>query len=57
MSYDTYGLISRLLEWADNEEMINQYYTAHGKDCIEAAKLLTELERSYEDMRKVINET
>lgn len=49
MSYDTDGLISRLLEWADNEEMINQYYTAHGKDCIEAAKLLTELERSYEE--------
>lgn len=33
-------LAERLREWAQNEEMINQYYTAHGRDCNAAASLL-----------------
>jgi hypothetical protein len=33
-------LAERLRSWAQNEEMINQYYTDHGKDCIEAADML-----------------
>ena len=36
-------LAARLLEWADNEEMINQYYTEHGKDCRYAAEELFRL--------------
>ena len=30
-------LPERLRSWAQNEEMIDSYYTAHGKDCNEAA--------------------
>ena len=33
-------LAARLMCWAQNEEMVDQYYTQHGKDCIQAAKLL-----------------
>jgi hypothetical protein len=35
-------LLERLVSWAQNEEMINQYFTDHGKDCNEAVK---EIER------------
>ena len=34
------NLAYKLQDWAQNEEMVNQYYTEHGKDCLEAAKLL-----------------
>ena len=37
-------LAERLRSWAQNEEMINQYFTDHGKDCIDAAKRIEELE-------------
>jgi len=30
-------LLERLRSWAQNEEMIDQYYTDHGVDCNEAA--------------------
>lgn len=39
------NLTDRLLSWAHNEEMIDTHYTAHGTDCIRAAK---ELERLHE---------
>lgn len=34
------SLAERLRSWAQNEEMIDQYYTEHGRDCIEVAALL-----------------
>lgn len=36
-------LKSRLLEWAQNEEMVDHRYTAHGNDCREAAVSLDSL--------------
>ena len=33
-------LSDRLIEWAQNNEMIDRWYTDHGKDCLEAAKLI-----------------
>jgi hypothetical protein len=32
-----------LEDWAQNEEMIDQFFLGHGKDCNEAAKLLRAL--------------
>ena len=37
-------LLERLVSWAQNEEMINQYFTDHGKDCNEAVKEIERLE-------------
>lgn len=34
------NLSQRLVDWAQNCEMIDQYYTLHGEDCIKAADLL-----------------
>jgi predicted Zn-ribbon and HTH transcriptional regulator len=31
------ALMRRLREWAQNEEMIDQHFTRHGKDCNEAS--------------------
>jgi hypothetical protein len=39
-------LLERLVSWAQNEEMINQYFTDHGKDCNEAVKEIERLECS-----------
>lgn len=36
-------LSDRLIEWAQNNEMIDRWYTDHGKDCLEAAKLINDL--------------
>ena len=38
MSDAMVDIVYRLREWADNEEMIDQYYLQHGKDCLEAAE-------------------
>ena len=35
-------LADRLIEWAQNNEMVDNKYTDHGKDCLEAAKLIKE---------------
>ena len=37
-------LTERLRSWAQNEEMINQYFTDHGKDCNEAVKEIERLQ-------------
>ena len=41
-------LALKLREWAQNEEMIDQYFTAHGEVCNQAANLL-ELFAKYQD--------
>ena len=38
----------RLIYWAQNEEMIDQHYTQHGMDCMEAARLIVELRENGE---------
>jgi hypothetical protein len=45
-------IYDRLIEWAQNNEMIDNNYTDHGKDCLEAAKLLREFKRSNPDHEK-----
>lgn len=37
-------LSERLISWAQNEEMIDQYYTDHGRDCLEAAGIAHDME-------------
>lgn len=39
-------IYDRLIEWAQNNEMVDNKYTDHGKDCLEAAKLLREFKKS-----------
>jgi hypothetical protein len=34
------GLAERLRAWAQNEEMVDQYSTQHGRDCLAAADAL-----------------
>lgn len=41
---ETRSLAERLRSWAQNEEMIDAYFLAHGLDCLQAAE---ELERCY----------
>ena len=41
-------LALKLREWSQNEEMIDQYFTAHGEVCNQAANLL-ELFAKYQD--------
>lgn len=51
------GLVAGLREWAQNEEMIDQNFTAHGKDCNKAADALTALrqrEEQWEHTAKVM---
>lgn len=43
-------LAQRLIEWAQNEEMVDQYYTAHGKDCLAAAAALAEAREQIEEL-------
>jgi len=40
------SLSERLRSWAQNEEMIDAHYTAHGRDCNEAAIALSATQRS-----------
>jgi len=44
--HERLSLSERLRSWAQNEEMIDAYYTAHGRDCNEAAIALSATGRS-----------
>lgn len=46
MSENKLKLSDRLIEWAQNNEMIDKYYTDHGKDCLEAANLIKAFEKA-----------
>lgn len=35
-------ITTRILYWAQNEDMIDQYYTQRGKDLLEAAKMFVQ---------------
>ena len=39
-------LTDRLIEWAQNNEMVDNKYTDHGKDCLEAAKLIKAFQKA-----------
>jgi len=38
------NLSERLISWAQNEEMIDQGYLAHGRDCLEAARMIRQMD-------------
>ena len=40
---DEETLADRLRSWAQNEEMIDQHFTAHGRDCERAAEVVADL--------------
>ena len=44
-------LAHRLRDWAMNEEMVDQWFTEHGKDCMLAADELERLELHLDDYR------
>ena len=46
-------LINNLIGWAQNNEMIDQYYTEHGKRCMDAAELI----QQYWDKTKVFTQS
>jgi len=48
-------LLERLVSWAQNEEMINQYFTDHGKDCNEAVKEIDRLQARVDDLVDAIS--
>lgn len=50
MSEDVIPVQDKLRSWAQNEEMIDQYYTEHGEDCDEAAELID----YYEDQNVLL---
>lgn len=56
MTTDTKALRERLREWAQNEEMVDQYLTAHGHDCIEAADAIDRLEAERERYKAALAE-
>lgn len=39
----TAELIARLREWAQNEEMVDQHFTQHGRDCYEVGSAIRDL--------------
>lgn len=39
-AYDPRKLADRLIEWAQNEEMVDTGFTSHGKLCLEAATFI-----------------
>lgn len=47
------GLIARLSEWAQNQEMVDQHFTAHGRDCIDAANMLERAERERDALNEI----
>ncbi len=44
------NIVERLRYWAQNEEMIDQHYTQHGRDCNEAAEEIEYLRRSQKTL-------
>lgn len=42
---DIAAMVTRLIAWAQNEEMVDIHYTQHGKDCLDAAAALERFQR------------
>lgn len=49
-------LVERLIEWAQNDEMIDQYFTEHGRVCNEAADALTSLSAALAERQEAMKE-
>lgn len=46
----------RLLYWAHNEDMIDQYYTQRGMDLLEACDRIEELEKTNADLMQTLQQ-
>jgi len=45
-------LAEKLESWAQNEEMIDQYFLDHGKDCLKAAEICRACADALEGLTK-----
>lgn len=54
MTTDVKALVERLRWWTQNEEMVDSYFTEHGKDCEAAADALARQERENETLREAL---
>ena len=48
-------LPERLRYWAQNEEMVDQHFTAHGRDCNAAADCVTDLLAALEVAEGIVD--
>ena len=46
-------LTDRLRSWAQNEEMIDQHFTAHGRDCEQAVEVIADLLAALKCIKEV----
>lgn len=46
---ETDALEKRMLEWAQNEEMVDQHFTQHGRDCCEVCSAIRNLRRALDE--------
>ena len=46
----------RLLYWAQNEDMIDQYYTQRGQDLLEACDCIEYLRKTNEDLMQALQQ-
>lgn len=44
-------LVDRLVSWSQDREMVDVYYTDHGRDCIEAARIIDALQAENDALR------
>ena len=47
------ALADRLRSWAQNEEMIDQHFTAHGRDCEQAVEVIADLLAALKCIKEV----
>ena len=55
-SHREMDITTRLLYWAQNEDMIDQYYTRRGMDLLEAENEIIKLRTKYDAMKDVHQE-
>ena len=55
-SHREMDITTRLLYWAQNEDMIDQYYTRRGMDLLEAENEIIKLRTKYNAMKDVHQE-
>lgn len=55
-SHREMDITTRLRYWAQNEDMIDQYYTQRGKDLLEAENEIIKLRTKYDAMSQVYQE-
>ena len=56
MTDDYDALEKRMLEWAQNEEMVDQHFTQHGRDCYEVGSAIRDLRAEREALLSLLGE-